>query len=366
MIALILSVSLIGLTILFSVIMGITGWRRGWKHGLRLFAFTVIALILSFFIGPYIAPEICSWESIQNLRLQVSNFVWSFGINGLLFEHILSSSIIGVVSVPASIAVFILTFIAECLLWSGIKAFLKREPQLLSKRSRFVGLILGILTPVFICLFSITVPRINLINEAQNCDKLVDISASAFDNPIAAIPLIDIYFNTQLIKASEKERLELITYSLKSYINSNGDDIVRELVNDMDYITYGALNADLQTISEFTDLIGEIGSLENIFDTISKIPDKKEFADKLYSLQVYEPLVRMIMTYAVQNISGNSAFVYPSNTDIEGTQSDFAKFLEVIPEFSNEDTASMKKLIEIKNSPLLPPEVFAAIYRNIR
>ncbi len=366
MIALILTGSLIGLTVLFSAIIGSLGWRGGWKRGVRIFAFGVLALIISFFIGPILAREISSWESIQNLRLQASNFVSSFGINGLLFEHILSSSIIGIVSIPSSIAVFIFIFISECLLWCGIKAFLKREPQKQSRRSRFIGLILGITMPVLICLFSISVPRIKLINEALNCDKVIDIAPTALNNPIDAIPLIDIYFNTQIIKASEQERLELITYSIKSYVNLKGDDIAGEFIRDIDYSTYEALSADMTTISELLNQLGVVGSFENILDTISKIPNKRDFADKLYSLQFSEPLVRMIMTYAVQNISGNNAFIYPNDVVIEGTQMDFAKFLEIIPEFSKEDTTLMKKLVEIKNSPLLPPEVYAAIYRNIR
>lgn len=374
---LIVSLLFVLIALVFGIIFALIGWQGGLFSGIRIFAFSVIAALLAFFISPLISKEIYHSKIMDNTVISVTDKAAEMGISGLAFNHTVDATIQRYLNVVTGPALFLLILIIIFIIWRIAKVYIyrNREPEPIKLKP--AGLSLGIGAAIFITLFAIFAPKINLFKEARRVTYLLETVKPAITGDINYSKLLsetpnilDTYFDTQLIAAGEEDRLELLYKTVEHLTQKEGYDAMRGIAASLRYTDRAAFENELigavNVINSFGDdfvnnLIGG-----DMVKAVANIPDISTSVKDLYTLNMRDGVVQAVMTLTLRAISGDNSYIYPKSIEINGTQASFTEFLETIPVLTGDSAEAIRYFNKLKNSPLLPPEVFYRIVDLLR
>lgn len=360
------------IALVFGVIFALIGWRGGLFSGIRIFAFSVVAVLLAFFVSPLISKAIYSSKFSGNTVTSVTDKAAELGVGGTTFSRIVDNTIQRYISMVIGPVLFLLILGIIGISWLIIRENINRGKEQKSVQKKAAGLILGIAAAVFITVFSAFAPKINLVKEAGRASNLFDDMKSViagnidFKDFMTDSPkLLDFYFSTQLIAADEEERVELIYDVIVDLTKAKNNKTMRDIVASLKFNDREALEREIKGIIEVVDCFGDEfiqGILDgNISKAVANIPDINTAVDKLYTLSIRDSVVKSVMTMVVRTILDDKTYIYPDTIEINGTEASFTELLKLIPKLLGDKTEAFRHLDEIKNSPLLPSEVFDKI-----
>jgi len=378
MISLLVILLFVLIALIFGIIFGLTGWRGGLFSGLRIFIFTLSSILTAYFIAPLISRLLYNSEKLDTLVLRITDAAADLGIRGLTFDRVLGTTLQRYMNMIIAPAVFLLMLTILSLTWLILKAVRKnKKGKVGTVEKKPLGLLLGITSAIFLTVFSIFIPKINLIKEARHVTYLYDIvlpilnGSIEYDTLLSDVPgIVDVYFETQIIAASEKERLDLLHKTLVHMTEQSDYDALQRISASLPYTDRTAfeneLNGILQVIEAFgSDFINYMAD-SDIKEAVTNINDIDLAVSNMYALSMRDSIVQTILTLAIRDISGDKTYFYPDTIEIEGTQASFTELLEALPGLTGDSAEAIRNFNELKNSPLLPPEVFYQIIDLLR
>ncbi len=370
MIASILNATYIIITLVAVILLSIYGWKTGWRGGLRVLGFTLVSIFISTIFTSSISSSLNEWQQIRDLHASAAGTAEGFGISSSLISSVLSDSIIRILQIPIFIILFISCIILINIIWLIIKLIAKFKKEPISKPSKATGLIVGIATPLCILAAVMLIPDIKYMEEAQRADLIISSAPRIIASPESILEkdniklYTDLYFDTNIISATEKERLELINTAISAVFEKSDNSILHSFSNSFNYSTREDLVEDLYAISDIITNLKSIDftSPESIIEKLSDTDNIAKIADSLYSLEFSEPVIKQVVSYAVQTISGDTSFELDDSVVIEGSKENFAELIEVIKDIDFEQGISEEEIKALEASPLIPPEAIAKIH----
>lgn len=365
------------IALVFGIVFALIGWKGGLFSGIRIFAFSFTAALLAFFISPLISKAIYRSELLDKTVIGVTDKAAEMGISGLAFNHATDATIQRYLNVVIAPVLFLLILVILFITWHIIKPYIYRGKEQEPIKMKSTGLLLGIAAAVFITLFSIFAPKINLFKEAGRATYLfktvkpvitgdVNYNKLLLDTP----KIIDIYFGTQLIAAGEEDRLELLYKTLEHLTQKEQYNAMSGIAASLHYTERAAFEKELNSAVNVLHSFGDdfVSSLisGDTAKAVAGIPDISTSVKDLYTLNMRDGIVQAVMTLTLRDISDDDTYIYPKTIEISGTQASFTEFLEAIPGLTGERAEAIRNFNKLKNSPLLPPEVFYQIIDLLR
>lgn len=365
------------IALVFGIIFAVVGWRGGLYSGIRVFAFSVISVLLAFFISPLISRAVYHSELLDQTVISVTDKAAAMGISGLTFDRVIGATIQRYLNMVIAPVLFLLILVILSIIWRIIKAYIYRKKEQEPIKMKTQGLLLGIAGAIFITLFSIFAPKINLIKEAGRVTYLYQeakpvIAGNAdYKKLVSDAPkLVEHYFNTQLIAASEEDRLNLLYKTMVHLTQQEKYNAMSGIAASLRYTDRAAFEIEIYSAVNAINSFGE--DFVNCMlkgDTakaVANIPDISTAVNNLYTLNMYDGVVQAIMTLILRDVSEDNTYIYPKTIEISGTQASFTQLLEAIPGLTGDRAEALRNFNKLKNSPLLPPEVFYRIIDLLR
>lgn len=357
------------IALVFGIIFAIIGWRGGLFSGIRLLAFSVTAALLAFFISPLISKAVYHSQLLENTVISVTDKAAEMGISSQTFNSVMDSTIQRYLNMVIAPVLFILLLVIMGITWRIIKSNINRNKEQELIKMKSVGLLLGIAGAVFITLFSMFAPKINLFKEVERGKglyELVEPIITEEGDYLKLLPdvpkLVDIYLNTQLIAASEEERLDLIYKTFMDLTMEEKYNYLSGIAASLNYTNGEAFENEIDGAVNVFTLLGDKFLSEmiegNAVKALTYISDINTVVNDIYTLNMRDGIVQVFMTMIIRDISDNDTYIYPKTIEISGTQETFKELLEYLPGVNGDNEESMRNFNRIKNSPLIPPDDF--------
>ena len=344
------------------------GKKKGLRGGLTVIISSAAAFVGSYFLSPVVAAELSVIPPVQQLVRNAVDALAAYELDSASFINILTDAQLRILRIPAAIVLYILFFAVAFVIARTIMRFIKPKNSEPDKTSKLVGAALGAASPVVVCVLTLLVGEIKLFNEAESIDSVMALTSKPVNEIASQIcgnpdSYTEILFNTTIIGADENQRLELVNDSINALVRNSGDELLSECFEFEGYSSRAEFEADIKAASELynalegMDLFGE----GDIAQKLLAAQNKDEMAQKLYQLSFKDYLVRLIISYSVREITGSNDYVYPKDTQITGTYEDFALLITTAEKYQNGEISELDLFGELKESPLLPTELYSEL-----
>lgn len=363
--------------ITIAIVLGILGYKKGWKFGVAAFSAIIVASGLSYGATRLLTRFISRLGFVDDIRWDITRMLRDAGLSDLSWEALFDLSLnrmLSFVLIPVLLTLF---YIIICIAWAILFKAMKRTTNSPHKP---IGLASGILAAVVAGVFSLFASGANVIGEARRANQIIEIvrplniSQPDLVYVTEQLPvLLDIYFGTALIAADEVARVAFLTDIINGVVvsafNINSMLVIRpsqeNFKRDANNIKELAWFADGQRLlvsrTDFTNF-----NRDHINDSI------EDLARYLFGFSFSPELARTVLTLVVREVSGNPNFVYPIGIITNDSQSTFAEVLVAIGGLSDflggkpfdqmtetERAYTLDAVNLLRNSPLFPTHVFA-------
>ena len=368
MIKLILIIAYIVIFGAFAVIFLFYGRKKGWRGGAAVMISAAAAFIASYFTAPVIAAELFGLQPVKQLMESVVGAAAENGLDSAVFINILLDIMRRVLEIPSAIVLYILFFVVAFVITRTVMRFIKPKTDEIAARSRLIGAALGAAAPIAVAVLSIFASKISLFNEAGTADMLTELTSKPANEMVTQLcadpgSYTKILFETTLTGADEKQRLELINKSISGFVSNTGDALLIECFDFEGYSSRSEFEADIGYAAKLynafdgIDLFGDGDLAQKVFS----VADKEGLAQNLYSISFKDCIIRYILSYTVHELVNGGSFVYPKDIKLDGTYEDFARLVTVAGEYENGGISQLELLAGLKDSPLLPTELYAEL-----
>ena len=353
----------------FAAVFLFYGKKRGWRGGVAAVISSAAAFILSYFISPLLASELLEIQPVRQLLGSLLDAASENDLDSAPFVNILSDSVQRILEIPSAIVLYILFFVAAFVLTRTVMRFIKPGNGEQTGKSKLIGAALGAASPVIVAVLTLFVPKINLFNEAESIESILLLASKPANEMVTQIcsdtdRYTKILFETTLTDADENQRLEFVNRSIRNVVFNTGDGLLIECFEDFEgYSSRSAFEADIRAAAELyqsfdgIDLFAEGDFAPRLF----AVQDKTQLSQKLYQLSFKDCLIRYVISYVVHDLTNSNGFIYPKGEQILGTYEDFASLVMTADKFENGQISQLDLLVEIKDSPLLPTELYAEL-----
>lgn len=345
------------------------GRKKGWRGGAAVMISAAAAFIGSYLLAPVLAYELLGTEPVKQLVISIAGAAAERELDSAAFVNILSDAVQRILEIPSAIVLYIVFFIAAFVLTRTVMRFIKPKKAETEKNSKLIGAALGAAAPVIAAVLTLFVSNIDLFGEADNADRIMELTSKPTDEMVAQLcsdpdRYTRILFETTLTSADEAQRLELINKSVSAMVLNADDQLLISCFDGFEgYSSRSGFEEDIRAAAELyrafdgIDLFGEGELAPKVFS----VADKDGMAQSLYQLSFKDCIIRYIISYAVHGIVNNRNFVYPKDTQISGSYEDFAQLVTTAGAFEKGELSQLELLAELKDSPLLPTELYAEL-----
>lgn len=352
-----------------TVIFLLYGRKKGLRGGITVAISSAAAFIASYFLSPLLASALLETKPVVQLVENIVDVASEHKLDNAPFINILSDSLQRILEIPSAIVLYILFFIVAFVLMKTVMRFIKSESSEQQSSSKAIGAVLGAMSPIVVAVLTLFVSKINMFSEAESIDIILPLVTKPANEIVAQVcDDTDLYtkimFETTLTGADENQRLGLINSGIKGIVSNTEDDLLIECFDDFEgYSSRSEFEADIKSAAELyrtfedIDLFADGDFAQKLFS----VPDKIKLAEKLYQLSFKEHLIRYVISYVVHGLTGKDNFMYQTNGQLPGTYEDFAAFVTTVEKFENGELSQLELLVEIKDSPFLPTELYAEL-----
>ncbi|MCL2500542.1 MAG: hypothetical protein FWE90_09420 [Defluviitaleaceae bacterium] len=360
--------------LIIAIVMGIMGYRKGWKFGVIGLAVMVAASGITYGAAWFLSRVLTGLSFAEDIKREITLALRDTGLGDLAWQGVYDATLNRLLMLVLLPVLLILIYIIVCVIW----AILSPKPQPSLKP---VGMVCGIFIGVIAGVFSLFAGGINVVTEAGRAGRAVEIVRPVNSNQFDLIhvtdrlpELLDIYFDTELIAASEFAKAELLTDTINGVFIHALDGI-----NSMLIIRPSRANLmlDAENFKAFTrfadgwrdiNLSGNLfaGNNNGIFENVG------ELSRYLFNFTFSPELVRTVLTLMVREISSDPTFVYPMGIVTRESQGAFAEVFRAFNNLSDliggkqfdqmnevERNNTLNAINTIRSSPLFPANVFA-------
>lgn len=356
----------------FAVIFLFYGRKKGWRGGAAVMISAAVAFAGSYFSAPALASALFGIQPVTQLMEDAADAAAGSGLDSAALIGILSDAVQRILEIPSAIVLYILIFVAAFVLTKVVMKFVKPKNAETEKSSKAVGAALGAAAPILVAVLTLFVSKIDLFAEADTVDSLLtltsksdsEIAAQILDDPVSYTELL---FGTTLTGADEAQRLELINKSLSSVISNTGDQLLIQCFDFEGYSSRSELEADIVAIAALYKAFDGIDPFAggDLAEKVFSVADKEGMARDLYSLSFKDCIIRYVISYTVQELTGSKDFLCPKDALTAGTYEDFARLVTTVEKYEKGGMSQLDLLSELKDSPLLPREVYSELYSEV-
>ena len=345
------------------------GRKKGWRGGAAVMISAAAAFVGSLFLAPLLAYELMGIQPVKELAVSIAGAAAERELDSAVFVTILSDVMQRILEIPSAIVLYILFFIVAFVLTRTVMKLIKPKKAEPEKSSRLIGAALGAAAPVIVAVLTLFVSKIDLFREAGSVDAIMELTSKPTEEMVAQLcsdpdRYTGILFETTLTSADENQRLELINKSVSALVLNADDQLLIRCFDGFEgYTSRSGFEEDIRTGAELYgafDGIGLFGEGE-LAPKVFAVADKGGMAQSLYRLSFKDCIVRYIISYAVHGLADSRNFVYPDDTEIPGTYEDFAQLVTMAGEFENGEISRLDLIAGLRESPLLPTELYAEI-----
>lgn len=344
------------------------GRKKGLRGGLTVVISSAAAFVASCFLSPVVAVELSEIQPVQQFVRNAVDIAAEYEIDSASFINILSDAVLRILKIPAAIVLYILFFIVAFVITRTVMRFIVPKNSEADKTSRLIGAVLSAASPIIVAVLTLFVSEIKLFDEAESIDSIMSLTSKPVNEIASQLcgnpdSYTKILFETTITDADENQRLELVNDSINALVLNSNDELLCECFDFDGYSCRGEFEADVKTVSELynifedMDLFGE----DDFAQKLLAVQDKDEMSQKLYQLSFKDYLVRYIISYSVRELTDSDDFIYPKDVQILGTYEDFAALITTAEKFENGEISQLDLLSELKESPLLPTELYAKL-----
>ncbi|MCL2604643.1 MAG: hypothetical protein FWD90_09210 [Defluviitaleaceae bacterium] len=361
--------------LIIAVVMGIMGYRKGWKFGVIGLTAMVAAAGMAYGAAWFLSRVLAGLSFVEDIRWDITLMLRDAGLADLAWQGVYDATLNRLLMLVLLPVLLILIYIIICVIW----AILSPKPQPSLKP---VGMVCGIFIGVIAGVFGLFAGGVNVVTEAGRAGRAAEIirpiNFDQFDliHVTDRLPeLLDIYFDTELIDASEFARAELLTDAINGVFVESMDNINTMLIIRS---SRSRLMQDADNLKELARFADKRRIIANRFGDPFEIDNTKiaenidELSHYLFNFTFSPELVRILLTQTIRDMSGDPTFIYPIGIVTRDSEAAFAEALAALysisdfiggKRFDQMDEAERGDTLDtvntIRYSPLFPTNVFA-------
>lgn len=345
------------------------GKKKGWRGGASVMAAAVLSLAVTCLLASVIASALAGIEPITRLVEDAAESASEIGIESSLLADMMTDIVRRVLEIPLSVMLYIPLFAIFLVLAKVVIKLIKPKTDEIDKNSRIIGAALGAAAPVLVAVLTLFVSKVNLFNESDTVDRIMELTSQPEE--IVSVIMSDpesytrILFETTLTGTDENQRLELVSKSVNSVFSSAGDELLAECLGFEGYSSRSEFETDIKALIELYGAFSDTGATGDFLHRVFAVADRDKMADNLYTLSFKDGIIRYVISYAVQDLTGSESFVCSKEIRFQGTSKDLAQVVTLAEKYDKGELSQIDLFTQLKTSPLFPEELYRELYESL-
>ncbi|MCH5199921.1 MAG: hypothetical protein J1F60_03085 [Oscillospiraceae bacterium] len=351
------------------------GRKNGLKGGIAVITAAAVAFVASILLAPVIASGIAGIQPIAQLIDGAAGSLSA--LDGEMLKEMLTDAAARVLEIPLAVLLYIVIFVIAFIVARAVMKSVKpkaaeAEASDGKSKSELIGAALGAAAPILVAVLTLFVSKVNLFNESDTVDRMLDLTSKSEDEILSEIlndpdSYTKILFETTLTGFDEGQRLELVNRSIKGTFSGAGDDLLTECFDFAGYSGRSECEADIKALIALYNVFDGVDPFDggDLAHKILSVSDKDAVAENLYCLSFKDGIIRYVISCAVQDMTDREDYIYPKDSQIQGTHEDFAAIMVATEKYEKGDISQLDLITELKSSPLMPAELFEELSQEI-
>lgn len=376
---------ILAIVILFalaSTIYGIRGWRHGWKDGARSAGFIVLSGVLAYLLAHPIASMAKNNFIATQGTNETLNILKETGFYTPALENIIDATAFNYHFTTTALSLFLLFLVIEIVTTLVIRVVRKNKQEVYQqppkvqpspiqqtvsipnenspaiptpiKKSKgsWLGLGLGFCVAGLICLTSFLIAKINFFTEANNIQKVMNITTSyAMSKGNMKVILnqsdeiVDLFFDSTLIVGTQEDKLEVANHFIRNYAALTENPLIIAAADNIEYTSKDEVKKDLKNMLQVMELLDEDNVnnvtkniLEKLKDYFIANKDVSKLVETLKKLGISETEIKTLFEDIIKEITDKDGFSLDGVFDYSEYRGDIEDLLK--------DIKSIESLLE--------------------